>query len=71
MDRRVKDLMGYMMYDIFDSINNADIITKDGGFIVKLPDGSEYLLGQPASVIGGLYICIMRAASTGQKRPAE
>jgi hypothetical protein len=42
MDRRVKDLMGHMMYGIFDSINNADIITKDGGFIVKLPDGSEY-----------------------------
>jgi hypothetical protein len=42
MDKRVKDLMGNMMYGIFDSINNADIITKDGGFIVKLPDGSEY-----------------------------
>lgn len=42
MDKRVKDLMGHMMYGIFDSVNNADIITKDGGFIVKLPDGSEY-----------------------------
>ncbi|WP_268747881.1 hypothetical protein [Pelosinus fermentans] len=35
MDRRVKDLMGHMMYGIFDSINNADII-------VKLSDSSEY-----------------------------
>jgi hypothetical protein len=42
MDKSAKDLMGHMMYGIFDSINNADIITKDGGFIVKLPDGSEY-----------------------------
>ena len=42
MDKRVKDLMGHMMYGIFDSVSNADIITKDGGFIVKLPDGSEY-----------------------------
>jgi hypothetical protein len=42
MDRKVKDLMGHMIYGIFDSINNADIITKDGSFIVKLPDGSEY-----------------------------
>ena len=42
MDKRVKDLMGHMMYGIFDSVSNADIINKDGGFIVKLPDGSEY-----------------------------
>ena len=42
MDTRVKDLMGHMMYGIFDSITNADITAKDGGFIVKLPDGSEF-----------------------------
>lgn len=42
MDKRVKDLMGHMMYGIFDSINSAEIVNKDGGFIVKLPDGSEY-----------------------------
>ena len=42
MDQRTKDLMGHMMYGIFDNITNADVTAKDGGFIVKFPDGSQF-----------------------------